>query len=56
MRQPSVFESSAAMTRLMMSGGVPGPVGTTMRMTPAGKASDVAKLSELANSASADAQ
>ena len=31
-RHPSLSVSSAATTRLMMSGGVLGAVGTTMRM------------------------
>jgi hypothetical protein len=31
--QPSVSDTSVAMTRLMMSGGVAGAVGTTMVMT-----------------------
>src|SRR3954453_15926427 len=38
MRQPSVAAIWAATTRLMMSGGVPGGVGTTMRITPGGNA------------------
>jgi len=31
-RQPSLSDSSVAITRLMMSGGVAGAVGTTMVM------------------------
>jgi hypothetical protein len=31
-RQPSLSDSSVAITRLMMSGGVAGAVGTTMAM------------------------
>src|SRR5258705_4342107 len=36
-RQPSASASSAATTRLMMSGGVPATVGTTMRIVFDGK-------------------
>ncbi len=38
----------------MMSGGVPAPVGTTMRMMPEGKVCCAAQLSEPAERANAD--
>jgi hypothetical protein len=46
-RQPSLSDSSAAMTRQMMSGGVLGAVGTTIRMMLDGNGCAVASEGKL---------